>query len=111
MARRYAIRTRWTFQERSGSLVTVPVQSRLMVNQSEPLLAAAVAGFGLILQPLKLVKDALSAGTLIEVLPSFRSPTPALSVLYARDRHLTPKLQSFIDFCTEEFNEKTLTER
>ena len=82
-----------------------------MVNQSEPLLSAALAGLGLILQPLELVRSSLASGALVEVLPKYPSPAPSLSVLYPRDRLMTPKMQSFLDFCTSQFNEQSLTLR
>jgi DNA-binding transcriptional LysR family regulator len=105
------LRTRWTFTDADGQLLTIPVTSRLMVNQSEPLLSAALAGLGLILQPLELVRGALKEGRLVEVLPEYPSPAPPLSVLYARDRRMTPKLQSFLEFCASEFDEDSLTRR
>src|SRR2546427_3681737 len=56
---------------RSGSVLTVPVSSRFMVNQAEPLLTAAVGGLGLILQPHEMLAAALARGELVEVLPAF----------------------------------------
>ena len=82
-----------------------------MVNQSEPLLAACPAGLGLILQPLELVRDSLRAGTLVEVLPGFPCISPPISVVYPRDRRITPKLRSFLDFCNDRLNDATLTAR
>lgn len=106
-----SLKTRWTFRDMDGGPITVPVTSRFMVNQSEPLLVAALAGLGLILQPLELVREALKAGTLVEVLPDFPCISPPLSLVYARDRQATPKMRTFLEFCTEEFDERTLTAR
>ncbi|ANC79889.1 LysR substrate-binding domain-containing protein [Pseudomonas putida] len=76
----------------------VLITSRLTINQGDPLLAAAVAGLGVMLQPLALVKDALRDGTLVSLLPHYEVPVSPMSLLYARDRRLTPKLRSFLDF-------------
>ncbi|KAA0943518.1 LysR family transcriptional regulator [Pseudomonas sp. ANT_H14] len=95
-------RNEWSFDGPEGR-VDVPITSRLMVNQSEPLLRAALAGFGLILQPSELVEEALTQGTLIRVLTDYRTPSPPINMLYAPDRRITPKLRSFLDFCVEAF--------
>ncbi len=106
-----SLRTRWTFRSANGNDIAIPIRSRFMVNQSEPLLTAALAGLGVILQPLELVRQSLRDGLLQEVLPAYRPVGPPISVLYARDRRVTPKLKSFLDFCVAQFTESTLTER
>ena len=75
------------------------------------MLTAASARLGAILQPLELVRQSLRDGVLQEVLPACRPVRPPISVLYARDRRVTPKLKSFLDFCVAEFTESSLTER
>lgn len=65
------IRTRWSFRDADGSVLSVPVSSRFMVNQAEPLLTAAVGGLGLILQPHEMLAAALARGELVEVLPDY----------------------------------------
>lgn len=83
-----------------------------MVNQSEPLLSATLAGLGVMLQPLELVREALHHGTLVELLPDYVSPSSPISLIYPpRDRRLTPKLRSFVDFCVAHFTEESLTRR
>ncbi|MFC6336764.1 LysR family transcriptional regulator [Pseudomonas sp. CCM 7891] len=95
-------RNEWSFEGPEGR-VDVPISSRFMVNQSEPLLLAALAGLGLILQPSELVEEALKQGTLVRVLTDYRTPSPPISMLYAPDRRITPKLRSFLDFCVQAF--------
>lgn len=106
-----ALKTRWTFHGPDGEPVVIPVTSKLMVNQSEPLLIACLAGFGLMMQPLELVRNHLRDGTLIEVLPDYPCVSSQISVLYPADRRITPKLRVFLDFCAEKFNETTLALR
>lgn len=105
------IRTRWSFRDADGSVLTVPVSSRFMVNQAEPLLTAAVGGLGLILQPHEMLAAALARGELVEVLPAFVPVSTWINLLYSRDRQLTPKLRSFLDFCVARFNEQTMARR
>lgn len=96
------LRTHWTFDGPEGRIV-VPVTSRLMVDHGEPLLHAALAGLGILLQPVELLQPALEDGRLVEVLPDYTAPARPLHILYAPDRRMTPKLRSFIDFAVLAF--------
>ncbi|THF64883.1 LysR family transcriptional regulator [Pseudothauera nasutitermitis] len=96
------LRTHWTFDGPEGRIV-VPVTSRLMVDHGEPLMCAALAGLGIMLQPLELVREALADGRLIRLLPAYEAPTRPMHVLYAPDRRITPKLRSFLDFTVSTF--------
>ncbi|RWU21440.1 LysR family transcriptional regulator [Pseudomonas alkylphenolica] len=95
-------RSWWSFDGPEGR-IDVPITSRLTINQGDPLLAAAVAGLGIVLQPLELVRNALQAGTLVTLLPQYPVPTSPMHALYAPDKRLTPKLRSFLDFAIEAF--------
>lgn len=106
-----ALKTRWTFRDHDEQAVSVPITSKFMVNQSEPLLTACLAGLGMMLQPLDMVREALRTGLLVEVLPAFPCISPAINVVYQRDRRVTPKLRSFLDFCALNFDEYSLTAR
>ncbi|KAF0225847.1 MAG: Transcriptional regulator LysR [Rhodospirillaceae bacterium] len=94
------LRTHWTFDGPNGREV-VPVSSRFVADQAEPLLNATLAGLGVILQPLEIVGKALEDGKLIVLLPEYKVPTRPIHILYAPDRHITPKLRSFIDFAVD----------
>lgn len=96
------LRTQWTFDS-PGGRVTIPVSSRLVVDNGEALLPLAIAGMGLMLQPFELVRDELASGRLVTVLPEYTAPAHPMHILYAPDRRMTPKLRSFIDFAIETF--------
>lgn len=98
-------RTHWSFDGPEGR-VDVPITSRLTINQGDPLLAGAVAGLGVVLQPLELVQDALRIGTLVSLLAEYSVPTSPMHVLYAPDQRMTPKLRSFLDFSIAAFGRK-----
>jgi len=116
LARRPPITTPWDLQEHEclafaysdgrshlrfegpEGCIDVPIKSRLTINQGDPLLSGAVAGLGVVMLPLELVKDSLRSGTLVTLLPQYRVPVSPMNLLYAPDRRLTPKLRSFIDF-------------
>lgn len=96
------LRTQWSFDGPEGRVV-VPIRSRLMVDHGEPLLHAALAGMGVLLQPLELVEQYIERGELTALLPDFPVPSRPLHLLYAPDHRLTPKLRSFLDFATLAF--------
>lgn len=83
--------------------MTVPVSGRLMVDSGEALMAAAVAGVGVLLQPLEIVEPYLASGQLVTLLPEYHAPTRPMHILYAPDRRMTPKLRSFIEFVMANF--------
>ena len=97
-----SLRSEWTFDGPEGR-VSVEVSGRFMVDHGEVLLAAAVAGIGVMLQPVELAKGELDRGNLVVVLPDYQAPSRPLHVLYAHDRRVTPKLRSFLDFAREQF--------
>lgn len=96
------LRSQWTFEGPDGRL-NVPVKGRLNVDSGESLLALALAGMGLLLQPRELLAADLAAGRLVPVLPDFPVPTRPMHLLYAPDRRITPKVRSFIDFALAAF--------
>ncbi|MBM9401058.1 LysR family transcriptional regulator [Gluconacetobacter azotocaptans] len=85
--------------------VTLP--SPVAVNGAESFVAAARLGFGLIQVPRYHVAQDLARGTLISVLPDFPpSPTP-VSLLYPRNRQLSPRVRVFIDWVAGLFPKMT----
>jgi DNA-binding transcriptional LysR family regulator len=78
-----------------------------MSNSGEAALAMAMAGLGVMLQPLEMVRPQLDARSLVRVLPAYSAPTRPMHILYAPDRRLTPKLRSFIDFAVATFGRQT----
>jgi DNA-binding transcriptional LysR family regulator len=91
----------WSFG-RDGATV-VPITGNLRANNGDALLAAAMAGQGLIYQPTFLVGDALRSGTLVRVLP--RHPTYELGIhaVLASGRGAPAKVRSFMRFLQDRF--------
>jgi DNA-binding transcriptional LysR family regulator len=81
-----------------GKRVDMTIASSLTVNSAETYVSAAKNGLGIIQVPRYHVAKALSEGTLVELLPEYPfEPTP-VSVLYPRDRQLTPRVRVFIEW-------------
>ena len=76
---------------------SMSVAPRLLVNSSEALRAAALAGLGLAAVPEWLVADALAAGLLARVLAGHEMPSGGIYAVYPTNRLLTPKIRAFVD--------------
>ena len=77
------------------------------MDSGEALLATALAGMGVMLQPSEMVLPEINTGRLIALLPEYRAPSLPFHILYAPDRRPTNKLRSFIDFAASEFGPKS----
>lgn len=97
-----SLRTVWVFNGPEGR-VSTPVTGRLLLDSGEALISAALAGFGVVMQPSELVIPHIGAGRLEVVLPNYTIPPRSFHLMYAPDRRVTPKLRSFLEFATEHF--------
>ena len=59
----------------------VEVSCRHVVNNGQALLTLALAGMGIVLQPASLVRDDLSSGRLVHLLPDHEPPTHPMHIL------------------------------
>jgi len=86
-----------------GAAREMTLRATVSVNGAESLVAAARLGLGLIQVPRYHIEDDLKRGTLVAVLPNCPpSPTP-VSLLYPRNRQLSPRVRVFIDWLTRAF--------
>jgi DNA-binding transcriptional LysR family regulator len=86
-----------------GAMRDVRLRATVSVNGAESLVAAARLGLGLIQVPRYHVEDDLNQGTLVAVLQHCPpSPTP-VSLLYPRQRQLSPRVRVFIEYITRAF--------
>src|SRR6266550_4426330 len=91
-----------------GTVREVTLRTAVTVNGAESLVAAARLGLGLIQVPRYHVEDDLKRGTLVAVLPDCPpSPTP-VSLLYPRNRQLSPRVRVFIDWLMRAFDAPTI---
>jgi DNA-binding transcriptional LysR family regulator len=92
---------RWTFGT-EGEIV-VPVQGNLRANNGDALLAAAVAGQGLIYQPTFIVRDSLRAGALVPVLGAYATPEFGIHAVFPSGRQAPAKVRAFVEFLARRF--------
>lgn len=83
----------------SGEELEIAPRYRLLVNDTNSLLAAGVAGLGIIRTPCYAAREALASGKLVPVLEEWGAPTTIpVSVVYAPNRYLSGKVRVFIDW-------------
>jgi DNA-binding transcriptional LysR family regulator len=92
---------RWAFGP-EGDIV-VPVQGNLRANNGDALLAAALAGQGLIYQPTFLVGDGLRDGSLVQVLGDHPTLDLGVHAVLASGRQAPAKVRAFVEFLAARF--------
>jgi DNA-binding transcriptional LysR family regulator len=92
---------RWTFGT-DGETV-VPVQGNLRANNGDALLAAAVAGQGLIYQPTFIVGDGLRDGSLVPVLGGCPTYQLGIHAVLPSGREAPAKVRTFLAFLAHRF--------
>lgn len=89
--------TDWHFVSPDGEQV-LGTRGRLAVDDTDAYISCGVEGLGLIRIASFLAAPLIETGRLIRVLPDHHGPQVPLSVLYPRDRHLSPLLRTFVDW-------------
>jgi DNA-binding transcriptional LysR family regulator len=92
---------RWAFGA-EGDLV-VPVEGNLRANNGDALLAAALAGQGLIYQPTFIVGDSLRDGSLLRVLSGHPTLELGVHAVLPSGRQAPAKVRAFVEFLAERF--------
>ncbi len=87
----------WEWLE-DGVLRSRPMKGQVIVNNAEAYIACALAGLGMIQIPAYDVREPIAAGALVELLPAHRAPPMPMTLLYPHRRHLSRRLQVFIEW-------------
>ena len=97
-------RDEWVFEGPEGT-VSVRTQPVIRSNNGDVCRAGALQHQGIILQPTFLVGRDLAAGTLVELMPAYRSIELGIHAVYASRRHVAPKVRLLIDLLVAWFRE------
>lgn len=90
----------WVFGDGAGRHV-VRVRGRLTSNSNETLIAAALAGHGLVRLSNYLLGEHLRNGRLVRLLEPYETHEAGVFAVYPAARHLSPKVRAFIDFLAD----------
>jgi DNA-binding transcriptional LysR family regulator len=95
----------WQFRGPDG-LRRVKITGRFRVNNGDALLAAVLGGLGVALLPSFIAGDALRAGRLERLLPSWREAEEhSVYAVYPAVRNLSPKVRVFVEFLAARFGD------
>lgn len=98
----WSTRDEWHFEGPQGQ-VSVKTNPCIHTNSGDTCRAAALAHQGIVLQPTFLLGDDLAAGTLVELMPQFRSIELGIYAVYPTRKHVPPKVRALIDFLAQHF--------
>ncbi|HFJ8955070.1 DNA-binding transcriptional LysR family regulator [Serratia sp. BIGb0234] len=87
----------------AGQARQVTLPCTVSVSAAESLVAAARMGLGIIQVPRYHLRDSLDNGSLLPLLPQFPSTPMPVSLLYPRNRQLSPRVRVFIDWFSKVF--------
>ncbi len=95
-------RAPWRFARGEEEVRIVP-QRKVTVNSGRGVQMAALAGLGIVAQPEILMNPDIASGRLVRLFADWSVGERPLSLLYYRDRRMTPRLRSFITFAVATF--------
>ena len=83
----------------------MPVQGRFVTNQPHALLAAGLAGLGVLVQSDAMLAPYLDSGALVHLLPEWRLPARPIAIVRRPERRPSAKIRSFVDFVVARLGE------
>ncbi|HIE4389280.1 TPA: LysR family transcriptional regulator [Serratia liquefaciens] len=86
-----------------GKEIDIQHRYHVSVNESNALLAAALAGLGIIQTFRFMAQPHLASGELVSLLHDWQPPAEQMYVVYPSNRHLSAKMRVFIDWAIETF--------
>jgi len=98
----WSTKDEWKFTGPEGP-VSVKTNPCMHTNSGDTCRAAALAHQGVILQPTFLVGRDLNEGTLVELMPEYRSIELGIYAVYPTRKHVSAKVRALIDFLAVHF--------
>jgi LysR family transcriptional regulator for bpeEF and oprC len=79
----------------------IRMPERLIVNDTDAYVACALEGLGIIRAGSYMVIQHLMSGRLQPILTDYSAPSVPLSVIYPKNRHLSPTVRAFVDWVAD----------
>ena len=95
----------WEFRT-DGTVRTILIPSRLVVNSAEAAVIAATAGAKIARALSYQTDDLVKAGTLVTLLAAYELPLVPVSLIYPSQRQVPLKLRAFLDFSIPRLRER-----
>ena len=87
----------WTFTDSENRVHVVEGPFRMLANNVQMLLSAALSGAGIAYGPTFVFGEYLGRGDLVAILPRYRTSELAIHAVYPSSRHVSLKARRFID--------------
>jgi len=97
--------------EHEGAELEIPTIRKLVINNGDAIVSAALAGIGICQLPSFMVQGYLTEGKLEKVLGDYGAGSLPINALYPQNRHLSSKVRAFIEWVAELFAECTLLQK
>jgi DNA-binding transcriptional LysR family regulator len=97
----------WTLSSGDDTVQLNP-QPRLVLNDYAGVYQGVIDGVGISEMPSFICETGLRDGRLVEVLPEWRFAVINVTAIYPSNRHLSPLVRAFKDFCVNYFERKPL---
>lgn len=94
----------WNFVV-DGESRSIRMREQLIVNDTDAYVVCGLEGLGLIRPGSYMVLPHLRSGRLRPVLTDYAAPAVPLSVIYPKNRHLSPTVRAFVDWIAEVLRE------
>jgi DNA-binding transcriptional LysR family regulator len=91
----------WSFEAPDGRRSSPQIAFRHRTNNGRMLVALAVAGMGIVLEPDFILAPEVRSGRLVPLLPGYAPPSSSIAAVYPSRRHLSAKVRSFVDFLAQ----------
>ena len=85
-------------KDRKGRGISVAISGRMRINNSEVLMSAVTTGLGIACLPQWAVRDAVAAGRLRRLLPTWEPEGTSIYAVYAGGRRLPTRVRRFLDY-------------
>lgn len=93
----------WELVGADGASVRVTHHPRLVTDDMAQLLAAAIAGVGVVKLPSMVADDHIASGALVNVTPGWKPPGGIVHAVFPSRRGLLPSVRGLIDFLAAEY--------
>lgn len=93
----------WTLTDPAGQAYVIDGPIHMATNNTQMMLAAAIAGAGVAYGPSFVFGQSIAAGQLVALLPRYKATELIIQAVYPTKRHVSLKLRSFVDHLIANF--------
>lgn len=94
----------WELDGPDQAQVRIRHNPRLVTDDMSQMLHAAIEGVGVVQLPSMVAEEAISAGTIVDLLPAWLPAAGTVHAIFPSRRGLLPSVRSFIDFLVAEYD-------